>query len=96
MLLAKLIRKTINVSSFFIGTMKSLSELKNIGSTIEKRLNKIGIYTEDELRKTGPVKAFQMICYYLYSLQGALLDLHWNDLPEQMKKQLKATALKKL
>jgi DNA transformation protein len=47
-----------------------------------------------------PVKAYQNICehhpdktfpicYYLYSLQGALLDLHWDDLPNKLKAELK-------
>ncbi|RGO83673.1 hypothetical protein DXA83_26080, partial [Bacteroides thetaiotaomicron] len=22
-------------------------------------------------------------CYYLYSLEGALLNLHWNDIPSE-------------
>lgn len=25
------------------------------------------------------------ICIYLYSLEGALLNLHWNDIPSELK-----------
>ncbi|WP_418392831.1 TfoX/Sxy family DNA transformation protein [Akkermansia sp.] len=30
------------------------------------------------------------VCYYLYSLEGALLNLHWNDIPSELKEELKA------
>lgn len=78
-----------------------LSKAKNIGATIEKYLNEIGIFTLADLAETTPVEAFKKIranypektipvCYYLYSLEGALLDLHWNDIPPELKKELKA------
>ncbi|MGQ0827353.1 MAG: TfoX/Sxy family protein [Bacteroidota bacterium] len=87
--------------------MKVLSKLKNIGGTIEKRLNEIGIYTEGDLLKTGAVNAYKKIkenypnktipvCYYLYSLEGALLNLHWDDIPEKRKKELLKAINKKL
>ena len=77
----------------------NLKEAKNIGATIEKYLNKIGVFSLADLSEITPVKAYQSICeqhrdktfpvcYYLYSLQGALLDVHWNDLPEELKKDL--------
>jgi DNA transformation protein len=51
----------------------------------------------------GPVAAYKRICenypnqtipvcYYLYSLQGALMDLHWGELPEAIKEELYARA----
>lgn len=78
-----------------------LSKAKNIGATIEKYLNEIGIFTLADLAETTPAEAFKKIranypektipvCYYLYSLEGALLDLHWNDIPPELKKELKA------
>ncbi len=77
-----------------------LSRLKNIGPTIERRLNEVGIYAKQQLVEVGAVKAYQMICrkypnqtlpvcYYLYSLQGALTGDHWNDLPESVKENLR-------
>jgi DNA transformation protein len=82
---------------------RDLAELRNIGPTIRKRLNEIGVYTEADLQRIGPVKAYKRICkhypnqivpvcYYLYSLQGALLDQHWDDVPEDLKDQLFARA----
>lgn len=78
----------------------SLKGAKNIGVTIEKCLNEIGVYSLADLAQMTPVKAYQNICehhpdktfpicYYLYSLQGALLDLHWDDLPNKLKAELK-------
>ncbi|QCQ50866.1 TfoX/Sxy family DNA transformation protein [Bacteroides fragilis] len=58
------------------------------------------IFTLADLAETTSVKAFIKIreqhpektipvCYYLYSLEGALLNLHWNDIPSELKKELK-------
>lgn len=80
-----------------------LSQLRNIGPTIEQRLHQIGIYTKHDLERVGAVEAYKRICehnpgttisvcYYLYSLQGALLDIYWDDLPEDMKEQLRQEA----
>ena len=78
----------------------SLQGAKNIGSTILKRLNEIGVYSLADLAELTSVKAYRKICeqnpgktfpvcYYLYSLEGALLDLHWDNLPEGLKKNLR-------
>ncbi len=64
---------------------------KNIGITIAKKLNEIGVFTLADLAEMTPKIAYQKICdkypektipkcYYLYSLQGALLDLDWREL----------------
>ncbi len=78
----------------------SLKGAKNIGPTIEKRLNEIGVFSLADLAQMTPVKAYQNICkkhpdrtipvcYYLYSFQGALLELHWDDLPDDLKTELR-------
>ena len=77
----------------------SLKEAKNIGPTILKRLNEIGIFSLADLAEMTSVKAYQKICeqnpnrtfsvcYYLYSLEGALLNPHWDDLPKDLKRDL--------
>jgi len=79
---------------------RSLTDLKNIGTKIAGRLNEIGIFSEDDLRRVGAVGAHRMIkerypdetlpvCYYLYSFEGALTDKHWDEIGEQRKQQLK-------
>jgi DNA transformation protein and related proteins len=77
----------------------NLKGSKNIGPTIEKRLNEIGVFSLTDLARMTPAKAYLTICkqhrgktfpvcYYLYSLQGALSNLHWNDLPRKLKDEL--------
>ncbi|WP_020530247.1 TfoX/Sxy family DNA transformation protein [Flexithrix dorotheae] len=82
--------------------MKASIELKkarNIGITIRQRLNEIGVFTLADLAEITPVGAYRNICelhpgktipkcYYLYSLQGALMDLDWRKLPEEIKETL--------
>ena len=78
-----------------------LRQAKNIGADIKKCLNEIGVFTLADLEKMTSVEAFKKICgnypdktvpvcYYLYSLEGALLNLHWNDTPSELKEELKA------
>ncbi|MDN5201918.1 TfoX/Sxy family DNA transformation protein [Fulvivirgaceae bacterium BMA10] len=78
----------------------SLKGARNIGATIEKYLNEIGVFSLTDLAQMTPTQAYQNICklhpektfsvcYYLYSLQGALLDLHWDELPDRLKRELR-------
>ena len=88
--------KTIAVNA---NGKKNLSELKNIGPTIEKRLNEIGIKSKSDLKRVGPATAYKRIqkkypdktipvCYYLYSFQGALEGKHWDSISEKTKQSL--------
>ena len=78
-----------------------VAQLRNIGPTIARRLNEIGVHTRADLRRIGPVRAYQRIrekhpnrtipvCYYLYSLEGALTDTRWDELPQAVKDDLYA------
>lgn len=78
---------------------RPLKGLTNIGPTIAARLSEVGVVTVGDLRRVGVVKAFQRVrannpdkhipvCYYLYSLQGALQGVHWDSLSEQTKRKL--------
>ncbi len=82
---------------------KPLSELQNIGKTVASRLHEIGITNEVELKKLGSAKAYKWlseqnsgkhlpICYYLYSLEGAIQDKHWDELSEKEKTKLRLAA----
>ena len=76
-----------------------VTQLKNIGATVARRLNEIGIHTYADLEDLGAVNAYMRIsanyptrnmpvCYYLYSLEGALRDQHWDALPKALKDKL--------
>jgi len=76
-----------------------LSGMRNIGPTIAARLKAVGIETVGDLRASGAAEAYKRIkaahpdltvpvCYYLYSLQGALDDVHWDALPPVVKEDL--------
>lgn len=81
----------------------SLQDLVNIGETIALKLQGIGITSRKDLHKMGPVKAYLKlaqkaapqklpVCYYLLSLEGALTDTDWRNIPQSQKEKL----LKKL
>ena len=81
----------------------NLRQLKNIGQTVEKKLNEIKIFSKSDLKKVGPSKIYRKlietnptihlpVCYYLYSLEGALQDKHWDDLSGEEKKRLRLKA----
>ena len=79
---------------------EAVNTLKNIGPTIAKNLHKIGIRTRTDLEQATPVGAYLHlrasfpdntwpVCYYLYSLEGALRDKHWDELGEDIKASLR-------
>lgn len=73
-----------------------LLQLKNLGMASVNILRAIGINTYADLKRTGAVEAYRRIKarninvskVMLYALQGALLDVHWNDLAPDLKRQL--------
>ncbi len=73
-----------------------LLQLKNLGMASVNILRAIGINTYADLKRTGAVEAYKRIKardinvskVMLYALEGALLDVHWNDLPPDVKRQL--------
>ncbi len=82
---------------------QSLYELKNIGKTVALKLQEIGVTNAVELKNLGSSNAYQAlmqknanqhlpVCYYLYSLEGALQDRDWRDFSEQEKAELRRAA----
>jgi len=80
-----------------------VGELRNIGATVAERLASIGISSRSDLAKMGAVEAYRRmcqehpgrtlpVCYYLYSLEAALRDVHWNDLTAEEKQSLRSQA----
>jgi len=81
--------------------MAELTSLRNIGKEMEKKLKSIDITTAEELKKVGSKEAFVrlklryanicMICpVHLYTLEGAITDTEYNQLPESVKHDLKS------
>ncbi len=81
--------------------MKQLSDCKNIGPTILNNINSVGIQTLGDLKAVRPEGVYKRlrekfpnkhwpVCYYLYSLEGALTDQHWDDIGERRKEALLA------
>lgn len=81
-------------------SQSELLKLKNLGLASVNILHSIGIRTCDDLRRVGPVEAFTSIRsrginasrVLLYALQGALLDVHWNELDPDLKQRLASEA----
>ncbi|MHB8061147.1 MAG: TfoX/Sxy family protein [Ruminiclostridium sp.] len=77
--------------------MPRLSELINIGETMEKRLASIGIYDIETLMKTGSKEAFIKLrllegdtCFSsLCGLEGAIQGIRWHHLSSETKEDLK-------
>jgi hypothetical protein len=72
------------------------SKLRNIGPKSAAWLRQVGLHTPEELAEAGPVEAFMRIkragfkpsMNLLYALEGALLDCHWQEVPEARRQQL--------
>ena len=77
--------------------MDKLTDMPNIGKTLENKLNKIGIHTPDDLIGSGSEQALLRIraiddtaCYsMLCALEGAIQGIRWHDLPGKRKEELK-------
>jgi len=77
--------------------MSDLSSLRNIGKELEKKLKFAGIGTAEELKRVGSQEAFVRIkSYYpnvclvhLMALEGAVSDMDYNQLSDDVQKKLK-------
>lgn len=75
-----------------------LTELKNIGPAMERRLHAIGIHSAEELRALGGKEAYRRLkaaypevcAVFLYTLHGAVEDIDLGMLPNGIKDELKA------
>ncbi|BFM18289.1 TfoX/Sxy family protein [Maricurvus nonylphenolicus] len=73
-----------------------LLHLKNLGAASVNILHAVGINTYEDLQSVGPVEAYRRIQdrginvskVMLYALQGALLNVHWNELEPDLKQRL--------
>lgn len=79
---------------------QDLLELRNLGMASVNILRAVGVNSYNDLAEIGAVGTYCRIKergihvskVMLYALQGALMDVHWNDLPSELKEQLVAQA----
>jgi DNA transformation protein and related proteins len=77
--------------------MSRLSDMQNIGNTMEKRLAAVGINDIETLMKTGSKEAFIKLrllegdtCFSsLCGLEGAVQGIRWHYLSNETKEDLK-------
>lgn len=73
-----------------------LQHMKNLGKTSAQWLHAAGIHSANDLRRLGAVSAYRAVKargfrvskVLLYAIEGALLDVHWNELPPAHKAEL--------
>ena len=73
-----------------------LQHLKNLGKTSAQWLHAVGIHSASDLKRLGAVDAYRAVKargfraskVLLYAIEGALLDVHWNDIPAERKEDL--------
>jgi len=76
------------------------AKLRNIGPKSMAWLRQTGVRSLDDLKSVGALSAFVRVkragfrpsLNLLYALEGAILDCHWQDIPEARRAQLIAEA----
>jgi hypothetical protein len=72
--------------------------MKNIGPKSREWLASVGVYTLDDVAELGVVETYKrvkaaypekVLLNLLWGLQAALLDLPWNELPPDIKSELR-------
>ena len=74
----------------------STAKLRNIGPKSAAWLRQVGLRSREDLEAVGAVDAFMRVkragfkpsLNLLYALEGALLDCHWQDVPEARRSEL--------
>ena len=72
--------------------------MRNIGPKSKQWLASIGVHTLDDVASLGVVETYKRVkaaypekvsLNLLFALQAALLDLPWNEIPRDIKEELK-------
>lgn len=79
-----------------------LQLMRNLGKTTVQWLHASGIHNAADLRRMGAIHAFRAVKMrgirtskvLLYAIEGALLDQHWCDLPNEIKDSLNRQLIK--
>ncbi|GAB3380636.1 TfoX/Sxy family protein [Lysobacter fragariae] len=78
----------------------SAVKMRNIGPKSAAWLRQVGLRTLEELTAIGTVEAYMRVkragfkpgLNLLYAIEGALLDCHWQEVPEARRHELIAAA----
>ena len=88
---------------------RRISEMRNLGPASEQDLNAAGIMNAGNLIRLGPEEAFlQMMeararrgrdtkccnASYLYAIHGAIHELDWREIPDEVRKRYKKLTAK--
>ena len=71
-------------------------KLRNIGPKSAAWLRQVGLRTREDLEAAGPLDAYMRVrragfrpsLNLLYALEGALRDIHWQEVPDERRKEL--------
>lgn len=77
--------------------MQTLLSMKNIGKTMAKKLQSVGIDSAESLCEMGAEEAFvrlkekypSMCAVFLYTLEGAITNTEHHKLPDSRRQELK-------
>ena len=72
------------------------TKMRNIGPKSAAWLRQVGLRSLDDLAAVGTVEAFMRVkragfkpgLNLLYAIEGALLDCHWQEVPEERRQEL--------
>jgi hypothetical protein len=70
--------------------------MRNIGPKSAAWLRQVGLRTPEDVAAAGSVEAFMRVkragfkptLNLLYAIEGALLDCHWQDIPDERRSEL--------
>ncbi len=76
--------------------MSETEKLRNIGPKSSAWLRQVGLHTREDLAEAGTVGAFMRVkragfkptLNLLYAIEGALLDCHWQEVPDARRHAL--------
>ena len=72
--------------------------MRNLGPKSRAWLAAVGVHSLDDVARLGVVETYRLVkaaypekvtLNMLWGLQAALLDIHWNELPPDIKDQLR-------
>ena len=71
--------------------------MMNLGAKSAERISAVGIADPETLERIGAAAAFHRVksrfpndtsLNLLWAIQGALMEIHWHDVPSEIKQQL--------